>query len=846
MAKVGGSYASVVLGVSEQVAHDRRPGQHSEQVNMLSDPVRGLSRRRGSKWQVEQSLGAGTLATYGAEAGAMREYSFSIDGTEYTMNYRADPSAHSDTHFLHCYNKVTNEYLPIVYEDSALVHSLVSGGVSAIVNVGRYVYLAGNSIVPQYTIIDNWGDETNLSRMVAWVRGGAYSRTFTLKITKTDDSVVEVSYKTKSSSYPTPNDTSAISFYLIDGVTPDPEYQKNINDADNAYNGLATAWIIEAAEDITPESIAQKLVDALVLAGIDAERVDGTVVIEDVTVSDLSADDGGDNTLIRAVGREVTAPTLMSLIHYPGKVVRIRPQGASDKEAYYLKAYAKDGVTADWTEVVWREAAGVTQQPTSMFAQALLYNGTVYIAANGAGLEALAPASGQSPDYDPNPVGDGVSSPIMAFMGSKITMLAVFQDRLLVGSGGTINASRPGDYLNFFRHTVLNIQDDDSIEMYAYGSEGDILRYAVMYDKNMILFGDKKQYGIPGNAVLSAKSPNVQTISAHEGATSTQPLASGNFVFYAKFSDGRTSMHQLQIGQLVEAPVSFEVSAQLDQYLKGTPAQLVSMTAPNRIIFRTEEQKSKFYTYTYMDSPDGGQRLFDAWDTWQFNDVLGQICSVSTYNGDVLIQTLRETGGQLTLVMDKLSTSTELSAFPYADSLIPYADIDDAWHGDQDPEDLIVAADNTSLRYMLGTTLDKVTTFIAQLPDVEDALWCGAVSEGFVTPTNPYMRNQAGKAILSGRLTLNQVAPSVVDTGGMLADVYTTSGNSRVLKFSGKLLGRVSNLIGTQPLVTTQMAIGVGREVRECEYTLRTEKWLPLTITSIEWTGQRFDRIRRV
>jgi len=46
MAKVSGSYASVVRGVSEQVPQDRRPGQHFEQVNMISDPVRGLARRQ--------------------------------------------------------------------------------------------------------------------------------------------------------------------------------------------------------------------------------------------------------------------------------------------------------------------------------------------------------------------------------------------------------------------------------------------------------------------------------------------------------------------------------------------------------------------------------------------------------------------------------------------------------------------------------------------------------------------------------------------------------------------------------------------------------------------------------
>jgi hypothetical protein len=48
MAKVSGSYKSLIRGVSEQVPEERLPGQHAAQDNTLSDPVRGLVRRQGS------------------------------------------------------------------------------------------------------------------------------------------------------------------------------------------------------------------------------------------------------------------------------------------------------------------------------------------------------------------------------------------------------------------------------------------------------------------------------------------------------------------------------------------------------------------------------------------------------------------------------------------------------------------------------------------------------------------------------------------------------------------------------------------------------------------------------
>lgn len=850
MSKVGGSYDSVVRGVSEQVAQDRRPGQHEEQVNMISDPVHGLARRRGSVWKDEFTVGAGVLSSFDDEAGAMREYSFSIDGVEYCLLYRTKASAHNDDTFMFLYNKSTDQFMPIVYEASDWVDDLISGGAACMTNVGRYVYIAGRTTIPEITITDTWNTEANLQKMVAWIRGGAYSRTFTLTLTKDDNTTIEVEYKTKPSAYPVLLDTSGIDFYEPDGVTPRPDYQKDINDAVYAYNSAVNAYIGEAAEDITGENIAQKLVDELVLLGVSASRTDATVVIDDPDYIDIRGDDGGDNTLIRAVGKEVPAPTLMSTLHYVGKVVRIRPQGSSDKEAYYLQAYAKDGVSTGWTEVVWREGAGVLQTPTSMFAQAIIHSGTMYIAESGAGLETLIPASGSHPDYKVNPVGDAVSAPTPYFFGRAITMLSVFQDRLLVGCDGVINASRPGDYLNMFRQTILNIQDNDPIEMFAYGSEGDTLRSAVMYDKDLLIFGDKKQYGITGRQVLSAKAPNITLVSSHEGATSAPPVASGNFVFYGKNAEGdtgdiRTTLHQIQVGQaLTESPVSYEVSQQLDQYIKGTPAQLLAMTAPNMVIYRTEEMPTDLYVYTYVDDSGGGQRLLDSWSRWVLNENLGRICGVSQYNGAVLVFTMRQVGTDLVVVADKQSLNTELGALPYLDSMRPYTEVA-GWHDSVAPALMSVAIGATSDFFLLGTRGDKVDDLIEQLEDIEAHLWSGVVSPAYTIPTNPYVRDQNGKSILSGRLTLTQVKPSVTTTSGMIATVETINGAITTTEFNGRQLGSSLNLISRQPTPTTQVTVGVGKEIRECKYTLASKDWQPLTVTAIEWTGQYFNRVRR-
>ena len=51
MSKVSGAYPSLSRGVNQQPFEARLDGQHGEQVNMWSDPVNGLGRRRGTTMQ---------------------------------------------------------------------------------------------------------------------------------------------------------------------------------------------------------------------------------------------------------------------------------------------------------------------------------------------------------------------------------------------------------------------------------------------------------------------------------------------------------------------------------------------------------------------------------------------------------------------------------------------------------------------------------------------------------------------------------------------------------------------------------------------------------------------------
>lgn len=848
MSKVSGSYESVVLGVSQQVPQDRRSGQHFEQVNMISDPVNGLARRHGSVMRDELVLEDYAAPLYNgavADTAKHKEFTFFVNGVEYALFYRVGAQANpalQDFSFAWCINKDTKQFVPIVRDaEDTVMDTLVSGGVSAAVNTGKYIYLAGNTIIPTFTATDRFGDEDNKDKLVAWVRGGAYSRTFSITLTKADGTTVTGEYKTKPAAYPDLLDTSSISY-------SDPDYEKLVNDAVNLYNSNVTAYIGEAAEDITPQNIAEKLYDDLVLAGVTCEVVGSTVVINDPDFVEISGEDGGDGTLLRAVGNEVTAPDLVSTVHWVGKIVKVKPKKTGGEDAFYLEAIPKAATDTEWAEVTWRETAGYTMQPETVFIQGTVVDGTLYLASTPAILTDLA--GGTHPAFKPNSAGDDVSSPLPTFFGKRIDYLGMFQDRLVIGYGATLMHSRPGDYFNWFRRSVLTVEDTDAFEMYALGSEDDTIRSSTTYDRNVLYFGDRHQYTVNGRSKLVPQTASMPIVSAHKDATDANPQSSSNFVFYGQYNNNTASVHQIQTGVIAESPESYEITQQLESYLQGRPVQIITMTAPNLVLLRTETFRQGLYTYSYLDTPAGAERIFDSWSRWVWDASVGHIVGITTKGGAIFVLTLRrgeDASGQdsIYMVLDEFSTSTKLSALPYLDSLRPVTDTT-GWINANNIAPVAVAFENSSTYRFLGEAYENRVSFMASYaPGDAAAIWAGVDYPAYVTPTNPYIRDNNDKAIVSGRLTLGKLNVSVSNTGGMLATLETVQGERSVLNFNGRILGQVANTVGRQPIVTANISVPIGKEVRECKYTLRAKTWLPLTITAIEWVGQSFNNTRR-
>lgn len=849
MSKVTGSYESLIKGVSEQVAHQRFPGQSWEQINMVSDPVRGLARRRGSVMVDERKIpNMGYTQASLDDASIYAEQSLYLGANEYSIMHRRQAMvAGSQMPPLVVLNKTAGKLLPVsMAADDALMVEYGKSGFNSVTAVGSLVLLAPKNHVCTYTSVDQvtTGDAANAA--VGWVKGGSYSRTYTLSFKRASDSTVQtVQYQTPTSYYPGILDTSDIPA-TIDGK-PNPDYQKLVNDRVYAYQKAVNQWIGTAAAAIQPQAIAASLkamIDPLLPGG--ASIIGSTITLHGVT--SISCDDGGDGSQFIGVARTVKQSSDLSTIHYTGKVVKIKPTNGTGK-SYYVKAVAKDTATVGWTQVIWEECPGILITPVRVCALGAVKDGTFYVASSPERLAALAGIN--VPPWAPSSSGDLDSQSLPAFLDREINYMRMFQDRLIIVAGATVFMSRSGDYFNFFRTGALNIQDNDPIEVYALGSEDDVITAGTLLDRNLILFGKQWQYAVPGRDAIVPQNAFVAVQSAYRDSNTCPPESSGNLIFFGQKREGKLTIQQMQTGAYADTLDAFEITQQLNKYLIGEPMQIEAVTSPSALFIRTTAERFGFWVYSYLDAQNNSERLFDSWSKWEFDKELGVIVSMTTKDGDLYVTTLRQTTTAMWFVTDRFTLNTDVPDC-HIDSQRPYPTMGTVGEA-INPAAFRGAYGRAAGRYWLqGDAMGagRLQSLREQIGlDQDPHLLVGTAFDSHIVLTNPYIRDSDGKAILDGRLTLGNMNVTVFESSAMdvsicdLVDAEATDYKETLRWVARNANGWVLN---TQQVAdTASVVVGVYKEVRDCKVKLAGRSWLPLTLSAIEWQGQFFTRRRQ-
>ena len=286
-----------------------------------------------------------------------------------------------------------------------------------------------------------------------------------------------------------------------------------------------------------------------------------------------------------------------------GYVVRVT-NSAADEDDYWLKFFGNND----------RDGEGVWEECPEPGRKIEIDDGTMPI-------QMIREADGtftvKVADWDKCPVGDTTTVPEPSFIGSNITKMLFWRNRLALLSNENINLSRPGSFFHFWPKTAVTYTATDNIDISCSSEYPAIVYDGIQVNQGLVLFTKNQQFMLTTDSdVLSAQTAKINAVSTYNFNFDTNPISLGTTVGFLDNGGKNTRFFEMSNVVREGAPDVIEQSKVVSRlFPKGI--SLIANSRENSVLFFAEKGKDEIYGYRYFSSIE--KRVQNAWFRWKIS-----------------------------------------------------------------------------------------------------------------------------------------------------------------------------------------------------------------------------------
>ena len=629
------SYAvpNLIQGISQQPDAQRDPSQGEIQINGVSSIAEGLRKR---------------------------------DNT--TVLAKVSTSPFGDA-FIHSILRDANEeYLAVITSTGVRVFDLDGTERMVTADVGAYNYLSSVTdarqqiravTIADYTFITNTNVVTAMDTAVApkvsrpphecliWVKQAAYGNEYVVNVNG-----FEVTVQTP------------VAAVINNGSTVTENRISTEEIAEQIITGLGTAG----------------------LTGYTLEQSGSVIWIWGTSPITVSATDAKGNATITAILDEVQAFTELPTIAPEGYQVEISGDPGNNFDGYYVQFVPRNGTFGEgsWEETV---SPGVEYQidadtmPHVLISKA---DGTFWFGAVDG--QAASGIPDGVPSWGERTCGDYDTAPDPSFIGNAVADIFIYKNRLGFLADENVILSRTREFFQFFPETVTTVLDTDPIDVVASNNRVSVLKYAVPYQDELILFSAQYQFRFnAAETVLTPRTAQLTVLTQFEVDTTVRPQQAGGGIIFAQENGDWTQMREFSVrgaGTALTADAA-DLTGYVSSYV---PSELFKLTVNDTgnglyaISGRNADgvdYRNRIYAYKYFyrNSGQGVERVQSSWSHFELlgvDEILQVLCVEETlylltrYGNDVYLESMPVSDRQpesvtiapFRLLLDRRVTST--------------------------------------------------------------------------------------------------------------------------------------------------------------------------------------------
>jgi len=453
---------------------------------------------------------------------------------------------------------------------------------------------------------------------------------------------------------------------------------------------------------ISSEEIAQAIITGLGGTGLTMSAVGSVIWLRGNSPIAVEVSDARSNADITAILNSVQAFTELPTIAPIGYQVSITGDPGNNFDGYYVEFEPRGAdiknPNNEFNEGAWLETVspGVEYKVDPGTMPHLLVrkaDGNFWFGpANG---QTVAGIPGEVPSWGGRTCGDYDTAPDPSFIGYPINDVFIYKNRLGFLADENVILSQTRQFFKFFPETVTTILDTDPIDLVASNNKVSILRYAVPYQDELILFSAQYQFRFnAAETVLTPKTAQLTVLTQFEVDTNVRPQQAGGGIIFAQQNGEWTQMREFSVrgaGTALTADAA-DLTGYVSSYI---PSEVFKMTVNDtgNAVFAISgrydnvpmapDYRNRIYTYKYFYRNQGGgvERAQSSWSYFELTgaDQILQVLCVEEelyllvqYGDEVFLERMsvkdrqEETDGfaPYALLLDRRVTSTTATPAP--------------------------------------------------------------------------------------------------------------------------------------------------------------------------------------
>ncbi len=562
---------NLIQGISQQPDAQREPTQGEIQVNGMSSLAEGLRKREPSQAVAKVSS-----------------------------------SGFGDVYFHQILRDSTEQYLVVIGKTAIKVFDL-EGNEKTVSAPYGYSYLSSvvsaksdirAATIADYTFVSNTRAVPAMDTAVApavarpaahealvWVKAANYGQTYRVTVNGTEATV-----------------TTPVAPVVVNGTTT----------TENRISAAEICDLIEAGLSSIP--------------GLGHVRKGSVLHLTSANPITIAASDARANADITAITNSVQAFTELPTIAPKGYQVEIVGDPGNKFDGYYVEFAPRSGAgtfgEGSWVETVSPGVEYKLNAGTMPHVLVRLPNGNFY----------FGPANGSTqggvvmPSWGERTAGDYDTSPDPGFLGHPIQDVFIYKNRLGFLADENIVLSRSREFFEFFPETVTTVLDSDPIDLTASNNRVSILRHAIPYQDELIIFSDQIQFRFnAAETILTPSTAQITVLTQYEIDPDCRPIPVQGTIIFCQANGQWSQFREFSVrgaGTALVADAS-DLTGYVSSFVPAGVFRLTANDTGNAWFAISDrdgyEDRIYVYKYFYRNTGGGAERVQSSWSYWQFS-----------------------------------------------------------------------------------------------------------------------------------------------------------------------------------------------------------------------------------